>query len=116
MITTRSIQLVFLLSFIACLGVPLKSSATQSIKPDKNGFVEAHVTSNPPGAKVTYTAFGKSRVIGQTPFSWSFLLSDITRSSMIPTLTFELVGHETQSMPLSSEKKVHAKLKAKKAR
>ena len=114
--TRRSTRFVILFTLGVFLTIPLTASSTQNMKPDKNGLIHAEVTSSPPGAEVTYTAFGKSRTIGKTPFKWSFLLSDLTRSSMIPTLTFALDGHRTETMPLSSDKKVHVTLKAKKSK
>ena len=107
-------RMVLLLCLSGALLVPLQSSAVKKPAP-LNPIVNATVTSKPPGARVTYTAFGKSRDIGTTPFSWSFPLSDITRSSMIPTLTFQLAGHQTQTMALNSDAKVHMTLRANKA-
>ena len=105
---------ILMLCLSGALLIPLQSSAVKKPAP-LNPIVNATVTSTPPGARVTYTAFGKSRDIGTTPFSWSFPLSDITRSSMIPTLTFKLAGHETQTTALNSDAKVHVTLRAKKA-
>ena len=95
------------------VGLSPSSAADDSRPPSK---VDAKVTSNPPGVRVTYTAFGKSRVIGTTPFSWSVPLADLTRSSMIPILTFELDGYQTHTETLSDAKKVHVVLKPNKAK
>ena len=98
---------------IVCLGAAPPTPASKPPPLGENATVRADVASTPAGATVHYTAFGKTRTIGTTPFSWTFLASDIVRSSMIPTLTFELAGYETLTMPLSTDPKVKVTLRIK---
>jgi len=113
---TKYVRLFTLLSLLCVFVLPSQGATTNpvsqdKVNQDKNETVESLLTSSPPGATVTYTAFGKSRVVGKTPLRWSFLKSDIYRSSMVPMLTFELAGHETERVRLGSSKKVHVTLR-----
>ena len=110
----KHLRLLTALSLLCVFVLPANGSTKTAVSTAKNDTVESLVTSSPPGATVTYTAFGKSRIIGKTPFKWSFLRADIYRSSMIPTLTFELAGHETATMALDDSKTVHVTLKTQK--
>ena len=97
---------------VAMLGLILAVTVSANSAPldEQNPHIQTLITSSPPGAKVTYTAFGKERDLGKTPLTWSFLASDINRSSTIPTLTFTLPSHTKLRLPLTRSGKVHAKL------
>jgi hypothetical protein len=97
---------------VAFLGLILTAgvSPNSSESADQNSQIRTVITSSPAGARVTYRAFGKERDLGKTPFTWSFLASDLNRSSMVPTLTFYLPSHATLNLPLTRSKKIHARL------